>query len=276
MGLKTVSIIGCGWLGAPLAQKLLAQGYRVKGSTTSETKLARLRQAGIDAHKLLLQPYPEGDLTYLLEADTIVLNIPPKAGKMGDDFHPRQMQYVAEALNASPAQHILYISSTSVYPELSREVAENVVISPEQAAAPALVEAEQTLQAFAAERIVTIVRCGGLMGYERIPGRYVAGKTVDTGAIPVNYLHRDDAVGILSMLVEQPQPGVFNAVAPLHPTREAVYRKSCTDFGYELPIFTEPSDPLPYKVIAVEKLIRAVDYQFIYPDPLNFLYSSGT
>ena len=31
----TVAILGCGWLGLPLAKHLLAQGHRVLGTTTS-------------------------------------------------------------------------------------------------------------------------------------------------------------------------------------------------------------------------------------------------
>ena len=44
---KTVSILGCGWLGLPLAKLLIAKGFNVKGSTTSEHKLHTLAQYGI-------------------------------------------------------------------------------------------------------------------------------------------------------------------------------------------------------------------------------------
>lgn len=110
------------------------------------------------------------------------------------------------------------------------------------------------------------------MGYDRIPGKYVAGRTVDSGAVPVNYLHRDDAVGIVTTIISQQLTGTFNAVAPEHPTREAIYRKSCADFGYQLPVFVVPSTPVPYKTISVEKLSQATNYKFQYPEPLQFLY----
>ena len=112
------------------------------------------------------------------------------------------------------------------------------------------------------------------MGYDRIPGKYVAGRTVDSGAVLVNYLHRDDAIGILLSLIEHPRTGIFNAVAPEHPTREAIYRKSCADFGYELPSFIQPSKSVPYKVVSPDKLIQATQYRFQYPDPLAFLYGN--
>ena len=269
---QSVSIIGCGWLGLPLAERLLTEGFRVKGSTTSTEKLLILNQAGIEAYQLRLNPEPIGNLTALLQVDTLIINVPPKAGKLGNEFHPQQIQQLTNAIRQSSLKHIIYVSSTSVYPELSRVVVEDDVINPGQSAAPALLQAEQLVQSLAPERTVTILRCGGLMGYDRIPGKYVAGRTVDSGAVPVNYLHRDDAIAILLAIVQQKIAGTFNAVAPEHPAREAIYRKSCADFGYKLPTFILPAEPVPYKIISPEKLLRATSYAFTYPDPLGFFY----
>lgn len=269
---KIVSIIGCGWLGIPLAEKLLGTGYTVKGSTTSAEKLPVLRQKGIDAYQLSLTPEPVGDLSTLLQADTLIIDIPPKAGKMGDAFHPEQIRQLANALRQSSVGHVIYVSSTSVYPELSRVVVEEDVKTPDESAAPGLVQAEQYIQQLTPNCLTTVLRCGGLMGYDRIPGKYVAGRTVDSGAVPVNYLHQDDAVGLLTVIIKLGITGIYNAVAPEHPTREAIYRKSCADFGYQLPTFVVPDEPVPYKTISVDKLTQATNYQFAYPDPLQFLY----
>lgn len=270
---RTASIIGLGWLGLPLAERLLAQGYVVRGSTTTPDKLLHLRQRGIDTYLLQLIPQPEGDLTPLLDADTLVVNVPPRAGQFGDQHHPEQMRRLAGYVASSRIRHLLYVSSTSVYPELNREMIEADVVTPEQAAAPALVQAEQCWLAQSAERTVTIVRCAGLMGGGRIPGKYVAGRTVDSGTLPVNYIHQVDAVGTLAALIEQTLPGTFNAVAPQHPPREAVYRQSCADFGYALPSFVEPTKPLPFKIINGDALVQATGYQYVYPDPLKFAYT---
>gem|GEM_PF-4555050 len=43
----TISIIGCGWLGLPLAEFLVQKGYLIKGSTTREEKLDQLKSKGI-------------------------------------------------------------------------------------------------------------------------------------------------------------------------------------------------------------------------------------
>ncbi|ADB41649.1 NAD(P)H-binding protein [Spirosoma linguale] len=272
---KTITILGCGWLGLPLGRALATGGFQVKGSTTTPEKLTRLEQASIEGHLLRLNPEPEGELSILLQADVLVIDIPPRAGKQGDDFHPAQINHLANAIRQSSIKHVIYVSSTSVYPELNRVAVEEDVQEPEQSASPALVQAEQYVQRLAPDRLVTIVRCGGLMGYDRIPGKYVAGRTVDSGAVPVNYLHRNDAVGLLKAIITQSLTGVYNAVSPEHPTREAIYRKSCADFGYALPTFIDPVSPVPYKVISPEKIISDTGYLFQYPNPLSFLYSSG-
>ena len=46
---KNISIIGCGWLGFPLAKHLIRLGYHIKGSTTSKDKLTKLESEGIEA-----------------------------------------------------------------------------------------------------------------------------------------------------------------------------------------------------------------------------------
>lgn len=273
MSQKTISILGCGWLGLPLAEKLIGSGCAVRGSTTTPDKLSLLTEKGIEPFLIRFRPWPDGDdVTRFLQTDVLIVNIPPKAGAMGDSFHPQSIRTLLEHLPAGTPPCIIYISSTSVYPELNREVVETDVVLPEESAAPALVEAEQLMLQTGNS---TVLRCAGLMGYDRIPGKYVAGKKgLTTGGIPVNYVHRDDTVRIIQHLIETPRPGqTFNVVAPEHPTREAVYRKSCADFGYELPTFAEPSEPVPYKVISGGKLNEELQYRFLFPDPLAFFYS---
>lgn len=267
----TISIIGLGWLGRPLASELARQGHQVLGSTTSPEKQTQLQAVGIDAYLLNLAPQPEGDLEALLNANILVVNVPPKAGKFGEDFHPMQMKYLAEAVQQSAIRWVIYISSTSVYPELNRVMTEADVQTPEQSAAPALIRAEQTWLALQTDDFdVTILRCGGLMGYERQAGKYVAGRTIDSGAVPVNYVHRNDAVGLICAVIRQQLTGVYNVVAPQHPGRAEVYRDSCAKHGYDLPTFVEPPEPVPFKVISSAKLIDLTGYIYQYESPLDF------
>ena len=64
----------------------------------------------------------------------------------------------------------------------------------------------------------------------------------------------------------------FNVVSPEHPVREEVYLKNCADVGFEKPIFEEPTEQIPYKIISSQKLILRTDYEFKYRNPLGFEY----
>jgi nucleoside-diphosphate-sugar epimerase len=271
-----LSILGCGWLGRPLAVHLQADGYLVKGSTTSPEKLPPLRHLGIEAYVASLNPEPKGEhWPDLLDADILIVDIPPRASQQGGAFHPQQMEFLADLIKKSSVSKIIYVSSTSVYPEVNGIVVETDVLEPAQSAAPALLQAETTMLALASAGLqVTILRCGGLMGYDRIPGKYVRGKqNMTTGDIPVNYIHRDDVIGIINALLACGESGgVYNAVAPRHPTRRQVYESSCHQFGWVPPTFMAPATPEPYKIVSSEKIGDLLNYRFHYPDPLAFHY----
>ena len=48
--MQKVSILGCGWLGIPLAKALLKKGLLVKGSTTTVEKISLLKSFGVEPH----------------------------------------------------------------------------------------------------------------------------------------------------------------------------------------------------------------------------------
>ena len=274
---KRVSIVGCGWLGVPLATQLLAEGYLVKGSTTTPEKVPLLQQIGVEAYVASLGPEPVGThWSELLDTDCLIVDIPPRLSRQLGDFHPQQMQNLAEMVLPTSISEIIYVSTTSVYPELSRVLVEEDVVDPGTSASPMLVQAEQIMNSLRTKtRHVTVLRSGGLMGYDRIPGKYVRGKKdVSTGQVPVNYVHRDDVVKIINALLAR---GIgdetYNVVAPQHPVRRRVYETSCQQFGWEVPTFVDPAWPEPFKVLSSEKLTTSLAYDWRYPDPLTFYYA---
>ncbi len=66
----------------------------------------------------------------------------------------------------------------------------------------------------------TIVRFGGVIGYNRNSGKFFSkGSPVHNPDSNVNFIHRDDCIEIISQLVEQEVWGeVFNCCADTHPT----------------------------------------------------------
>lgn len=262
--LKKASIIGCGWLGLPLGKHLAAAGYAVTGTITSPEKKQKLTEAGIQPLVLRFDPEPSDALGPLPAADVLILSLPPRAGKQGDAFHPAQIAALLQHLEGFSGK-LIYISSTSVYPDSpDRTTEESDVISDHP-----LIQAENLLRNSGIP--VTILRCGGLMGDDRVAGRYFIGKTVRNGATPVNFIHRDDVIGLIRQVMEQEVWNtMFNVVTPQHPTRKEVYLQNAKDKGWAAPVFEEPAEPLPFKLISGEKIAQCLGYSFLYPDPLFF------
>jgi nucleoside-diphosphate-sugar epimerase len=267
-----ISILGCGWLGLPLARHLLAAGYQVQGSTTTPANMPVLAQYGISPFLLdLQQPPARAALTDFLRADGLVISFPPGLRAGNGNAYLQQMQLLAAVLDQTPTPHILFISSTSVYPDCNRVVteADDAALIP---AGNALRQAERLLQALPG-KTVTILRLAGLAGGSRHPGRFLAGKTqVPNPRAPVNLIHQDDCVAIAGMLMQQQQrgSGVYNACSAEHPCREEFYTAAALSLGLAPPRFAPPGPADTFKVISSEKLKQAMHYDFKYPDPRLF------
>lgn len=272
---KTISIIGCGWLGFPLAKELIAQGFQIKGSTTREGKLPMLRGAGIEAYKFSLSPDP--DIRYnpaLFESDLCVLNIPP--GRKDPNVEltfPQKMESFIRLTKQSGTGKILFVSSTSVYGSQNGEVRENTTPHPETPSGRALLEAESLLSGSGLDHV--ILRPGGLTGPDRQPGRFLSGKAGVKGQLwPVNMLHLADAVGIIPFIMRMPFDGrIYNAVAPIHPTKKDFYTAACIGLNAPLPNF-DLTDTSSGKLVIPENLLRS-GYRFLQPDPMHFPEISG-
>ncbi len=273
--IETVSILGCGWLGMALAKDLIEKGYKVKGSTTKPEKAVEMEKLGITAFEIRMLPEPEGDhLHEFLDSDLLIIAIPPgtKSG-MADSYHPTQIKYLVDDIEKSTTNKVIYISSTSVYPTNNQESFETAPLNPQDATNKSVLLAEEVLLKNPVFK-TTVLRCGGLMGYDRVPGKYFAGeKNLKTAKVPVNYIHRDDVVLIVEEIIKQGKWGeIYNVAAPKHPTRKEVYMANARIFGFEMPTFDETHE-MPFKTVNSSKLMGDLNYRFKYPNPLEFDYS---
>jgi nucleoside-diphosphate-sugar epimerase len=265
---EKISILGCGWLGLPLAKVLHQKGYHVMGSTTKPEKLATIENAGIEAFLLEANPDIKQEVPdRFFGVDCLVLNIPPKVTLKGPEFHLEQLRHIIKRIPQDIGK-VIFVSSTSVYPDLNRVVFEE---DAHENANPVLYKAEAIIKGYFARAIV--IRMAGLMGPDRYPAKYFAGKTgLSFGSVPVNYIHQTDAVSVLAAVVEAGfNQGTFNAVAPQHPTRQEVYLKNCKDLQLPAPVFVD-AGPQEYKMVNGDALMAALNYSYIYPDPMAFRY----
>lgn len=277
MNQSSISIIGCGWLGLPLGKYFSEKGFDVKGSTTKPEKLEILQENSVKPFILQLNPQVVGEnVDNFMLSHTLFINIPPRIRLQKEDAHVEQISNLLPFIKTSSIKNIIYISSTSVYPELNREVFEEDVKLPEQSASTTMVKAENLLKAFCEETKLnlTILRCGGLMGYDRIPAKYFSGwKGLTTGDIQVNYVHRDDVIKIIETIIEkQIWNETFNIVSPIHPNRKEIYSKNCEELGFEMPEFITPTEAQPFKIISSKKWLERSNYSFIYENPLDYYY----
>ncbi|MFD1188910.1 NAD(P)H-binding protein, partial [Pontibacter rugosus] len=170
--LLTVAVLGCGWLGLPLAQALMAAGYPVRGTTTTPSQLLTLRDIGIQPFLLRLAPTlltTDADtLRVLLQGvEVLLLNVPPGRGPGQPEAYPVMLSHVAEAAAEAGVAHVLLVSSTGVYPDEARPMHEDDAQASTEADSH-LLRAEALFQG----PTNTVVRMAGLMGPGRQPGRF--------------------------------------------------------------------------------------------------------
>ena len=265
--------MGCGWLGLPLAERFVQLGYQVNGSTTSESKVPLLHEKEINPFLLNLQEV-EADNEHLqefLNTDVLILNIPPKLRADGGASYLKQMRLLLKAMCLSPVSRMLFVSSTSVYPNLNRVVTEeDIVFTEEQDPENTLLLAEKLFQD-REDWMCTIVRFGGLVGGNRQPGRFMAGKKdLLDGDAPVNLIHLDDCINILQQIVQQEKWNkVYHACADEHPIRKDFYRTAAIAIGAEPPTFLDMEKTL-FKLINSQHLKDDLAYVFKHPDPMAF------
>lgn len=268
-----ISILGCGWLGLPLAEHLIKHNHFIKGSTTSPQKISQLRQKQIEPYLIKLTPEltDADEVPSFWKADTLILNIPAAHSRDNVvEYHSRQMQSVINQAGPSAITHIIFISSTSVYPPKPGTVTENDAVAGQaRASGNALLKAEEMLRN-EKDFDTTILRFGGLYGGDRHPAKYMAGReNLGKPNAPVNLIHRDDCIGIISKIVEENITGeIFNAVCNGHPTRKEYYTAACHSLGLEPPSFKADQEAELYKVVSNKKLKRVLQYEFIHPEPL--------
>jgi nucleoside-diphosphate-sugar epimerase len=112
----------------------------------------------------------------------------------------------------------------------------------------------------------TVIRFGGLIGADRHPVRFLAGRTqLENPEAPINLIHQDDCLAILHHCIQLPfENEVYNAVAPYHPTRVAYYTQMARELQLPIPEF-DFSKASVGKTVSSEKLITQLDYTFLKP-----------
>ncbi len=264
MEIKKIGILGCGWFGFALAKALLAKDYLVKGTTTSENKLATLQEAGIEAYHLDLNE--EGELPKaFFEVDVLFIAIPPRAKTDDATTYPAKLKRVAEAAVNANLKQIVFISSTGIYEDGNFVVDETDLPNPATESAKALQEAEELFKGYT-DFTTTVIRFGGLLGPGRNLARFFAEKTnLANGRAPINLIEQQDCIGLsMHLLATQKFGETYHAVNPHHPTKLEFYPRLCEISGMPKPDFKD--ELLEWKQVESVNVPQILGYQFIIKD----------
>ena len=94
---ESISILGSGWLGLPLARELVARGYAVKTSTTRSQRLPELAQIPSEPHLVDIRETLDS-IDGFLQSATLIVNI---TSKDLDGF-----QRLLERIEAAPSEKV--------------------------------------------------------------------------------------------------------------------------------------------------------------------------
>ncbi|MFY8008722.1 MAG: SDR family NAD(P)-dependent oxidoreductase, partial [Flavobacterium sp.] len=198
-------------------------------------------------------------------SEIVIIDIPPKLRGDGAENFVAKIATLIPFIAQSTVNHVVFISSTSVYADDNSIVTENSQPEPDTESGRQLLATEKLLEGNANFK-TTVIRFGGLIGENRHPIHFLAGrKNLENPEAPINLIHQNDCIGIIEAVISQNVKGeVFNAVAPYHPSRKEYYTQKAVALGLPLPEFEEGKVSVG-KIIASEKTTLMLHYSFVKP-----------
>jgi nucleoside-diphosphate-sugar epimerase len=230
-----ILMLGCGYLGEPLAMRLHRAGHQVTAASRRPQRVEQLRKQGLNSWlcdwSSETAPPPPGR-----DYDAVVIaighrppeGIPPALGHV--QGLERLSHWLAPAgPAASQGCRWLYVSSTGLYQPADGDWVDESwsVVATRPSTASALA-AEQWLSQQVPAPNLLIARLAGIYGPGRLPNRQ---PLIDQQPLPVdpqayvNLIHVEDAGRILAAWLTTPQPptGILNICDGQPPCRKDYY-----------------------------------------------------
>ncbi|RTZ15723.1 NAD-dependent epimerase/dehydratase family protein [Vibrio aquaticus] len=254
--MKTITVIGGGWLGRPLAHYLETIGHQTYVSKTTNEGVQQLKQESLNAFEFDLNA-PLEDLIALLSKqspDIVIGCFPPGFRSGGGVQYVEHWKKLVEACLAAEVTKLVMVSSTTVYPDTADAMLEDQAsLSLSQShdqfgdKAKIMLQAEQYVKDSGLK--FGVVRCSGLVGPERHPSRFAPRLKQVSDLAPANMLHLTDAVGAVSFVANLEQNCVVNATTPNTVSKAEFYQAALDSVG--------SNEPLPPIVHIADKRIVA-------------------
>ena len=218
----TFNIIGCGYIGKRIAQRLQQHDQAVKCYVATQASQDECESLGLDAQRFNLDA---SDLELPLSAQQDFANSvlmylvpPPRSGRV-DARMARLIDYLqaCEKASGQPAQKIVLISTTGIYGDCAGEwVDESRAPDPQADRAWRRLDAETQLQAYCKKQTIDciIFRVPGIYAMDKLPlKRITSGEPIvraeDSGY--TNRIHADDLAAFCVEALREPvAAGIYN------------------------------------------------------------------
>ena len=267
--MSQIALIGFGWLGLPLAQKLKDNGFEIRGTTTSESKIEHLKRLKFKP-KLLNLNSEIDEIAFKDFFSTVsicILTIPPSKAL----FQSYQNQCLKLVSLFPETCKFIFTSSSSVYTDNINLALENTKILSDYNFTSQLFLTEKALQKALGNRL-TILRLAGLFGENRNPAKFLAGKTdLKNPNSKVNLVHQQDVVAFIETIIQQNVWGeIFNVCASIHPTRKEFYTWKCKKDKLPLPEFDLVDKGQTSKIVSNQKGLEQLNFSYKFDSPYDF------
>lgn len=275
-------IVGCGYVGFPLAAELARRGHEVFGLRRSRAFAAELEAAGINPLSAdLTQP---DTLAPLPRDYDWVVNCVASGGGGAAEYRQLYLQGMQNLITwlapAAGKPRLVYTSSTGVYGQNDGSVVEETSpTEPATETARVLLETEQLLLAAGRERNfpALILRAAGIYGPERgyLLKQFLRGEAQleGAGARTLNMVHRDDLIGAIIAALERGRAGeIYNVVDNEPVSQLDFFQWLAAQLGKPLPpvapeaAATSRKRGLTNKRISNHKFRTELQFAFVHPD----------
>lgn len=268
MGNK-IGVLGCGWLGFPLAKSLNDIGYVVRGATRSIKQYECIKKSAVSPFLLEVKEEEiSGELDFFKELNVLIVALPPGIRNNPNRNFVQLVNTLSDAVSSSRIKRLIFISSTSVYGNPNGEVTELFPTLPVTKTGKQLLDCEKLLQS--SPKFKTLVlRFGGLIGAGRHPIHQISEKkSIPNSNGYINFIHLRDCINMIQTALSYPNAtGVYNGVCPYHPTRKFYYTEMAKLTALPLPPFSVSA--LAPKKISSQKFKRDFNYEFLVENLLT-------
>jgi nucleoside-diphosphate-sugar epimerase len=262
-------IIGCGYIGLPLALELKKLGHEITAWVNSEATAASLAPHGFA--RIITGSVAHDRDWIAVDADCELVVHCASSGRRGEEAYAEVfLEGASRMCERLPRARKIFVSSTSVYAQAQGEVVnEQSPAEPETATGRILRAAEKVALSGAA----TVVRSAGIYG----PGRGVLLERLrrreavieGDGARWMNQIHQRDLVAALVHLIGAGAPGQIYNAADDTPVMQRDYYAWCAQFLEQPlpphgPVNTQRKRGLTNKRVSNAKL-RATGWSPSYP-----------